>query len=437
MKRKLINSFIILSASSAISKIFSILNRMLLSRLLPLEAMSLYLVIMPTLSLCLTLGQVGIPSAVFRLILHPNYKNYKVIITAILLSFFSVIVICGTLFILSPFIAHSLLKNEYTLYPILSFLIFIPLIAISGIIKNYYLAKGHVYVIAKSQIVEETSRLLFTYLFLKNPLSSSLPFLVTIAYLSMSFGELMSIIYLLLLSRKKYSFAPLKKHQQAKFNHERSFKHFFTFNRITTLPLFYEFFRTHSFNQCFNSTRFNSKLHSGSIRYPFWLCCFPACHTNLFCTIIYRLYLPIATDDLYYHKSTAFLHLLYALLICLLIGLPFTLIFYFFPKQSLMVLYNTTSGYQQLKYMAFPFLLFYLQTPLSTILQAKNKNKVMFIISIIECTLEIILTYTLSHYLYVNAILISLFTGLITTLTLSAIYCFKIIIKDTSLSRSV
>ena len=210
MKRKLINSFIILSASSTISKIFSILNRMLLSRLLPLEAMSLYLVIMPTLSLCLTLGQVGIPSAVFRLILHPKYKNYKVIITAIILSFFSVIVICGTLLILSPFIAHSLLKNDYTLYPILSFLIFIPLIAISGIIKNYYLAKGHVYVIAKSQIVEETSRLLFTYLFLKTPLSSSLPFLVTIAYLSMSFGELMSIIYLLLLSRKRYSFTPLK-----------------------------------------------------------------------------------------------------------------------------------------------------------------------------------------------------------------------------------
>lgn len=153
MKRKLINSFIILSASSAISKIFSILNRMLLSRLLPLEAMSLYLVIMPTLSLCLTLGQVGIPSAVFRLILHPNYKNYKVIITAILLSFFSVIVICGTLFIVSPFIAHSLLKNEYTLYPFILFIFntYWP----SVYIKNYYLAKGHVYVIAKSQIIEE------------------------------------------------------------------------------------------------------------------------------------------------------------------------------------------------------------------------------------------------------------------------------------------
>lgn len=434
MKRKLINSFIILSASSTISKIFSILNRMLLSRLLPLEAMSLYLVIMPTLSLCLTLGQVGIPSAVFRLILHPQYKNYKVIITAILLSFFSVIVICGTLFILSPFIAYSLLKNEYTLYPILSFLIFIPLIAISGIIKNYYLAKGHVYVIAKSQIVEETSRLLFTYLFLKNPLSSSLPFLVTIAYLSMSFGEFMSIIYLLLLSRKKYSFAPLKNINKQNL----IMKDLLNISLPLTGSRLYHCFMNflepilliHVLTRLGLTQNYIQDQYAILSGYVVSMLVTP----TFFCTIIYRLYLPIATDDLYYHKSTTFLHLLYALLICFLIGLPFTLIFYFFPKQSLMILYNTTSGYQQLKYMAFPFLLFYLQTPLSTILQAKNKNKVMFIISIIECTLEIVLTYTLSHYLYVNAILISLFTGLITTLTLSAIYCFKIIIKDTSLS---
>lgn len=433
MKRKLINSFIILSASSTISKIFSILNRMLLSRLLPLEAMSLYLVIMPTLSLCLTLGQVGIPSAVFRLILHPKYKNYKVIITAIILSFFSVIVICGTLFILSPFIAHSLLKNDYTLYPILSFLIFIPLIAISGIIKNYYLAKGHVYVIAKSQIVEETSRLLFTYLFLKTPLSSSLPFLVTIAYLSMSFGELMSIIYLLLLSRKRYSFTPLKNINKQNL----IMKDLLNISLPLTGSRLYHCFMNflepilliHVLTRLGLTQNFIQDQYAILSGYVVSMLVTP----TFFCTIIYRLYLPIATDDLYYHKSNTFLHLLYALLICFLIGLPFTLIFYFFPKRFLMILYNTTSGYQQLKYMSFPFLLFYLQTPLSTILQAKNKNKVMFIISMIECTLEIILTYTLSHYLYVNAILISLFTGLITTLTLSAIYCFKII-KDTSLS---
>ena len=86
------------------------------------------------------------------------------------------------------------------------------------------------------------------------------------------------------------------------------------------------------FNSCFNSTWFNSKLYPRPICHPFWLCRLDACHAYLFCTIIYRLYLPIATDDLYYHKSNTFLHLLYALLICFLIGLPFTLIFYFFSK---------------------------------------------------------------------------------------------------------
>ena len=68
MKRKLINSFIILSISSTLAKIFSILNRIILSRQLSSEAMALYILVMPTVSLCITLGQLGIPSAVFRLL---------------------------------------------------------------------------------------------------------------------------------------------------------------------------------------------------------------------------------------------------------------------------------------------------------------------------------------------------------------------------------
>ena len=75
MKRKLINSFIILSASSAITKLFSILNRMILARQLGQEAMALYILVMPTVSLCITLGQLGIPSAVFRLVANPKYNN--------------------------------------------------------------------------------------------------------------------------------------------------------------------------------------------------------------------------------------------------------------------------------------------------------------------------------------------------------------------------
>ena len=42
MKRKLINSFIILSGSTLITKVFSVFNRMMLARLLDEQGMALY-----------------------------------------------------------------------------------------------------------------------------------------------------------------------------------------------------------------------------------------------------------------------------------------------------------------------------------------------------------------------------------------------------------
>ena len=183
MKRKIINAFFILSASSAISKLFNIISRMMLARLLNDEAMTLYLLIMPTLSLCITIGQLGIPSAVFRLVTHPKYDNRKVILTAIILSLFTVAIMSLLLLLLAPYISHNLLKNTQSLYPILSFIIFIPLVSISGILKNFLLGKDHMFVVAKTQIVEEISRLLFIYVLLRNPLYTSNVYLVTVAYL--------------------------------------------------------------------------------------------------------------------------------------------------------------------------------------------------------------------------------------------------------------
>lgn len=430
MKRKIINSFLILSASTAISKLFSIFNRMLLARLLPNDAMTLYLLIMPTLSLCITIGQLGIPSAVFRLVSHPKYNNLKTVMSAIILSLFSVIVMCAVLFIFAPIISNDLLKNSQTLYPILSFILFIPLVAISGIIKNFLLAKGHMFVVAKTQIVEELSRLLFVYLMLKNPMFSSYEFLVTIAYLSMSVGEFLSIVYMLFKINSHYQIPHIEIDAKniilkdilnisLPLTGSRLYHCFVNFlEPITLIYVLTSLGFEHNYVQS------QYAIISG---YVVSLLVTP----TFFCNIIYRIYLPIATNDLYYKKKETYRHLFIALLSCLLIGLPFTIIFFFFPKQSLQLLYNTTSGYNELKYMSIPFILFYLQTPLSVILQAKNKNKEMFMISILECTLEIILTFILSHYFSIHSILMSLFIGILITLIISAVLTY-FIIKDTS-----
>lgn len=426
MKRKMFIAFFILSASSAISKLFNMISRMMLSRLLSHEAMTLYLLIIPTLSLCITIGQLGIPSAVFRLVTHPKYDNKKIVFSSIILSLFTVTIMSILLFIFAPYISNCLLKNSQSLYPILSFILFIPLVNISGILKNFLLGKDHMFVVAKAQIVEEIARLLFIYLLLKKPLFTTTVYLVTIAYLAMSVGESMSIIYMLFKINKRYQIKhPIMKHQNFIYKDILNISlpltgsrlyHCFV-NFLEPITLIYVLTRL-GLDKSYIQSQY--AIISG---YVISILVTP----TFFCNIIYRIYLPIATKDLYYHTKQTYKHLYIALFSCLLIGLPFTLIFYFFPKESLQILYNTTSGFQELKYMSIPFLLYYLQTPLSVILYAKNKNKAMFIISTLECTVEIVLTYILSHYLFIHSIIVSLFIGILITLMISAILSFKII----------
>lgn len=432
MKRKLINSFIILSASSAITKVFSIINRMVLARLLDSQGMALYVLILPTLSLCITLGQLGIPSAVFRLISNPKYNNKKIIISASTLSFFTCIVVVTGLLLSSKYIAFNLLKSPDAWLPLLSLCIFVPLIGVSGIIKNYFLAKENVYLIAKAQLLEELARLGFAYIMISSFSSMSMSVLITFAFLSMSVGELAAIIYMLFRLKykpksKNMSLQYVKENLQIKdmlniampLTGSRLYHCLVSFLEPITLV-----FVLTSLSISKTVVHQEYAIISG---YVISLLVTPTFFNN----VVYRLFLPIITKDIVYNnKLAAHRHLIIAMIGCFLISVPFTLIFYFFPEYCLQIIYNTTDGANYLKYMAIPFTLFYLQTPLSAVLHALNKNKVIFIISFIECTLEIVLTYFLAFYLQVFSIAVSLLVGLLVTLVLTAIYVYYYLYKE-------
>ena len=71
--------------------------------------------------------------------------------------------------------------------------------------------------------------------------------------------------------------------------------------------------------------------------------------------------------------------------------------------------------------MCIPFTIFYLETPLSALLQALNKNRLMFAISIIQCTLEIVLIYFLSQSLGVFSIAVSMLIGIVVALFINCL----------------
>jgi len=62
-------------------------------------------------------------------------------------------------------------------------------------------------------------------------------------------------------------------------------------------------------------------------------------------------------------------------LIILIIGIPATLFFLLFPELPLKIIYNTTSGINYLKVLAPICLLYYIQSPLTSSLQAMGKAK--------------------------------------------------------------
>ena len=395
MKRKLINSFIILSGSTLITKVFSVFNRMLLSRLLSEQGMALYILVIPTLSLCITLAQFSIPSAVFRLISHPKYNNKKVIISAILICF-------------------------------------IPLVAISGIIKNYYLGKEDVWTLSVAQLLEEVARIIFTYFMIKSFVNLDMTYLVSIAILAMSVGELASIIYLYFKMHRKVNVT---------YHPIEYFKDHFILKDMMNIAL--PLTGSRILHTCYNFiepivlvailTKLNineSDIHmqyaiiSG---YVISLLVTPTFFNN----VVLRLLLPILNKDIAYRRLRDLRkHVIYGVIVCFLISLPFTLLFYFWGDKCLLFMYNTNNGYDYLKYMSIPFTLFYLQTPLSATLQALNKNKEMFMMSTLEVIIEFVCLLILTPRYHVLSVAMVMLIGLFTTLVLSIYHVYKYVYRE-------
>ena len=105
---------------------------------------------------------------------------------------------------------------------------------------------------------------------------------------------------------------------------------------------------------------------------------------------------------------------------CFLIGLFFSILFFFFGGNILKILYGNDIGKSQIKYLAFPFLLYYFEAPLSAAMNAFCLTKISFLTSIISSTIRIILLFILIPLYKVNAVSIATIAScLITIITYS------------------
>ena len=112
MKDKFIWSTIILLIGGFITKIIGMLNRIILGRLLGSNGMGMYMLILPTFMLLISLGQFGLPKALSKLVSEDN-KNTKTLYFSILpLTIIINSLIIVTIFFTSSYICKYLFHNE-------------------------------------------------------------------------------------------------------------------------------------------------------------------------------------------------------------------------------------------------------------------------------------------------------------------------------------
>lgn len=374
MKNKFIKSTIILIIGGMLTKILGMIIKITLTRTVKEEGIALYMLVLPTFNLFISLCNLGVPTAITKLISERKKSSKKIIIpTTYLILLYNIILII-ILLLIAPILSNKLLHNPNTYYPLISIGLTLPFIAISSIIKGYFFGKEKVFPSALSNIIEQLVRLLLTIFLVSHMMKYGLKIAITTVVLINIISELSSIIILIL-------FLPKEKIKEEDFHRDNKIlKEILGISIPTTLgrligsiTYFLEpIIITNILKYVGYSTNYIT-LEYGIINgYVYPLLLLP----SFFTLAISSAILPIVSNSYSNKNYTYTKHKINtAIFFSLLIGVPITLIFIFIPKIPLNLIYNTNQGLNYIPYISPFFLLHYIQSPLTSSLNGMGKSK--------------------------------------------------------------
>ena len=194
---KFIKTTAILLIGGFITKFLGMVIKIVMSRLLSTEGIGLYMLMIPTFTLILTLSNLGFPIAISKFIAEDTRNNKNLIFSLIPISLLMNTLIIFFLFFASKYIATFLLKEPRVYTPILCISFVIPFTSISSILRSYFFGKQKMMPHVISNIIEDIVRILLYVvgipIFLKYGLIQVLCFLI----LSNIICEFVSICILL------------------------------------------------------------------------------------------------------------------------------------------------------------------------------------------------------------------------------------------------
>jgi stage V sporulation protein B len=161
MKKNLfLHSVILLLIGGLVTKIISMVIKIVLARTIGPTGMGIYMLISPTFVLLMALAQLGFPVAISKLVAEENKNNKNLVFSVIPISLFLNIIIIIILFCFSKYISIKLLNEPRCYYALICIGFVLPFISISSILRGYFFGKQKMFPHVLSNITEDVVRLI-------------------------------------------------------------------------------------------------------------------------------------------------------------------------------------------------------------------------------------------------------------------------------------
>ncbi len=395
-KNKFIKSTIILLIGGFMTKILGMLIKIITTRIIGSKAIGVYMLLMPTFNLFITLAQAGFPIAISKIVAENKSNNKKVVFTTIFISFIITTFLLLLLVVIDPYLC-KFLHNKDLYYPIIAIGLTLPFISLSSIIRGYFFGKENMLPHVISNLVEQIIRILLSILILPKLITYGIQMTITTLILFNIISELTSIIVLYFYLPKKICIT--KDTIKPSFEIAKDVLNISlptTGSRIIgTIGYFFEPILLTTFLILNGYKNTYITYEYGIITgYVMPLLMLP----SFFSMAISQSILPVISNAYVNNKKEYIKNKIkQAIYFSLSIGIIFTIFIMIYPEFFMKLIYNTTEGINYIRIIAPFFLFYYIQVPLTSVLQAVNKAKEAMMSTLVGIIIKLILIITLSY----------------------------------------
>lgn len=378
-----------------LGKFLSVLARILLSRTLSLEAMGYYSLVSPTMLLFITLSQMGLPTAISTLEAKYPERGKMIFASAFFLSMSFSITLMILLLYFGGDIARILFQNEEVTEALYGLALLLPLVSLSALVKGFFYGKNQLDFTSTSTMMEGVGRILFTVFVLPIFLRYGNRIAAFGAMLTLCVGEIFQGGFLIFFNEQKLykrTHEIMRIPLRDTYSGQRevlSLSFPLTLSRLVgSLTYFMEpILLTHlllrsGMNQSEIATQYG--VLSGYVLPCLML-------PEFFSTVLANYLLPnlskmIVKKD-YLGAKKKFHEVL---LINAVISLVTVTCLFFFGRPIYHFLYHIDEGYEWLKILSFPIVIFYLEAPIVACMHAWGLTKKAFYSTVISCIVRLL-----------------------------------------------